>query len=92
MATKKATPISNINILPQTPSEKDREEKVGGKKYKLIKPIIIPVYLKKMMPAVATLVECNDGWFQVHDGENKKLFRLSPKLIKEISDSIKEIV
>ncbi len=92
MATKKSNNTQPaINILPQIPSEKDKEALVGGKKYEVAKRILIPVYLKHMEPVTTTLVECNDGWFQVYDGAIKKHFRIGPVLVAQISGSIKEI-
>jgi hypothetical protein len=93
MATKRPTTpsIKAINILPQIPSAESKKTKPGGKKYDLVKAILIPVYLKKMQPHITTLVECNDGWFQVFENNKKKHFRMGPALVAEVSDSIKEI-
>jgi hypothetical protein len=37
-----------------------------------------------------TLEECVDGWFQVFDRDKIKSYRLGPKFIEKVIDSLKQ--
>lgn len=89
MATK-LKGVEALNLLPQIPTKENRTIKDAGLKYRLVKPILVPGF-KIELPAIeTTMEECNDGWFQVFDGDKIKGYRLGPKFIEQIIDCLKQ--
>lgn len=94
MATKKVKTIEppKLNILPQIPSAWSKEIKANGKAYEFTKNTPLPGFGRKPIIAGAKLHECNDGWFKLVEPGRQVGMRISPLLVKEKMESLKELV
>lgn len=87
----KARTLSQVNILPQIPTKQSRAEKIGGIKYRVIRNIKVPGFHHELKALETELNECNDGWFEVWEREQKKYYRLGPSIIEEEKQNLEQI-
>lgn len=70
----------------------DKQEKSNGKRYELTEDYHGPGILATVQAEGTTIVECNDGWYNVLYKGERMFYRVGDKVLEDMKELLKNVV